>query len=214
MRIPRRPALSALFVILSCPIVTASAADGPKRAVLFVEDTGTFEVLYSRAESSATGAAFFGLIGYGIEESARNSNDSEREEHILQYIDDSGCDTVTVEALRGRLLEKGFEVEVRHEKAGGAPGDAYAIRVDMAACGFKMIDTTRDETSAFFAAEYEVLRPGQKRGKKKDEMIVTGDEKVPWGRFESDGELASTEFEAVRIKAGRRLANKLIYLKD
>lgn len=203
-----------LFVALCCCAGGAVAADGPKRAVVFIEDPGTFEVLYSRAESSATGAVFFGLIGYGVEESARNSNDLKREEHVLQFIDSSDCDAVTVEALKARLGEKGFEVEVRHEKAGDALAGAYAIRLDVAACGFKMIDTTRDETSAFFAAEYEVLRPGQKRSKKEDELIVTGGEQVPWGRFESDGELARSEFEAVRVKAGRRLANKLIYMKD
>ena len=206
--------LPALFVLLGCISAGVQAADGPKRALVFVEDTGTFEVLYSRAESSATGAVLFGLIGYGVEESTRASNDAKREEHILQFIDSGDCEAVTLRALGERLSEKGFEVEIRHEQAGLAIDDAYVLRVDVAACGFKMIDTTRDEMTSFVAVEYEVLRPGQRRGKNEQELIITGDEQAPWSKFENDAELAQGEFDAVRVKAGRRLANKLIYLKD
>ena len=205
----------ALLVVLLLAAGGARADDAEvhRNVVVFLEDPGKFEVLYSRAESSATGAVLFGLIGYGVEESTRNSNDTKREEAIEPALGDITCDQFVVDALTSRLEEKGYAVEVREEKAPRSASDGYVIRVDIVACGFRMINTTSDEVSSFFAANYEVLKPGQVRSKKMEEMIVTGSEKASWETYLNNRDMADSEFDAALIKGGRRIANKLIYSK-
>ncbi len=207
-------ALAALMLALpTANVALADDATAAKQVVLHLEEPGKFEVLHSRAQSTNTGAAFFGLIGAGIEESHRHGKDEEREEAILVHIPDDACHNHLVESFTLRLEEKGISATVVYEKPGKNAGDAYAIRLKIDACGFRMVDTTDEDMAAYIVAQYRIYKPGEKISGKLEEVTMIGRDHRQWEAFLEDFEGAVEEFRTVKRRAGVRLANKIIYMK-
>lgn len=204
---------SAALLLLLIGVAQAEEASTGKHVLLHIEDPGKFEVLHSRAESTSTGAVFFGLIGAGIEESSRTSKDEKREEAILVHIPDDACHNHLVEEFTARLDAKGITTEVIQEKPGKTAGDAYVIRLKIDACGFRMVDSTNEEMAAYVVAQYRIYKPQEKITGKLEELTMIGRDHRQWELFLADFDAAVEEFRAVKRKAGARLANKVIYLK-
>lgn len=198
----------------ACPAadIAESGAPAGQQVVLKLESSGEFEVLHSRAETTATGLVLFGLIGYGIEESSRASEDKKREDAILIEVPEDVCHNHVVEAMTQRLAEKEYSLAVVDTTTADSSDNTYVIRLKIDACGYRKINTTTDEISAFFAAEYQILNPGEKASKKLERLMITGSERKQWDDLVGDLDSAVEEFRLVKIKAGRRLANKLIYM--
>lgn len=199
-------AVAALYLAAG----TASLAAEPGPVFVTVEGDGNFEVLYSRAKSTATGMVIFGLIGYGVEESSRNEEDNKREGEILQYIPDHDCREAFVAALAERLEEKGFTVALAGRDEPPADASFYELRVKVHACGFKLTNSTSELLSTFHAVTYSVL-VGKDEFMEKSDVLMTGKMSAPWPKILANAELAAEEFKAIREKSGRRVANQLIY---
>ena len=207
-------AIVATVVAVTVPLA-ASDEPGPpnKQVVLYIEDPGKFEVLHSRAKSTSTGAAFFGLIGAGIEEGNRKSDDTKKETAILVHIPDDACHSYMTEAFTARLEEKGFEAEVVHGKPGKSAGDSYAIRLRIDACGYRMVDTIAEEMAAYVVAQYRIYEPGEKTSGKLLELTMIGKDRRPWNDLLDDAEGAVEEFRDAKRRVGLRLANKIVYMR-
>jgi hypothetical protein len=210
---PRSLPTIAASLLLLVGAAQADEAGAGKHVRLYIEDPGKFEVLHSRAESTSTGAVFFGLIGAGIEESSRHSKDEKREEAILVHIPDDACHNHLVEEFTARLEEKGIGTEVIEEKPGKTAGDAYVVRLKIDACGFRMVDSTNEEMAAYVVAQYRIYKPGEKISGKLEELTLIGRDHRSWESFVAEYDAAVEEFRAVKKKTGARLANKIIYLK-
>ena len=206
------PTVAASLLLLTV-VAQADEAGTGKHVRLYIEDAGKFEVLHSRAESTSTGAVFFGLIGAGIEESSRYNKDEKREEAILAHIPDDACHNHLVEEFTARLEARGIGTEVIHEKPGKTAGDSYVVRLKIDACGFRMVDSTDAEMAAYVVAQYRIYRPGEKISGKLEELTLIGRDHRSWESFVAEYDTAVEEFRAVKRKTGARLANKIIYLK-
>ena len=207
-------AIVATVVAVTVPLA-ASDEPGPpnKQVVLYIEDPGKFEVLHSRAKSTSTGAAFFGLIGAGIEEGHRKSDDTKKETAILSHIPDDACHSYMTGAFTARLEEKGFEAGVVHGKPGKSAGDSYAIRLRIDACGYRMVDTIDEEMAAYVVAQYRIYKPGEKTSGKLLELTMIGKDRRPWNDLLSNAEGAVEEFRDAKRRVGLRLANKIVYMR-
>lgn len=199
--------------VLCILFASPSTADDGKLVLIYIEKEGLFEVLHSRAKTTSTGAVFFGLIGYTIEEGARNGKDTKRENEILAHIADAACRTEFEQALIDRLADKGYVADIAERWSDDNDGYDFSMRIRIHACGFKLVNSTSDELSAFYAARYSITPAGQKKNKMSD-MLITGTTRGSWPNLLSEPDVAVTAFESVRIKAGRRLANRLIYRKQ
>jgi len=207
-----RPVAAILGLVIALTLPSAAAAND-KNVVLFIEDPGKFEVLHSRAQSTSTGAVLFGLIGAGIEEANRKDKDEEKEEAILVHIPDDACHSYLVDAFTVQLEKKGFGVTVNHAKVGKTAGDAYAVRLKIDACGFRIVDSIDDEVAAYVVAQYRIFKPQEKTSGKLEELTMIGRDHRPWEDFQVDFDGAVNEFRSVKSRAGTRLANKVIYTK-
>ncbi len=205
------------FLIAGLALLTTIAStdslgeDIPLTVSLEIEAVGKFEIIHSRAESTATGAVLFGLIGAGISESNRAGKDKRRKEAIAPFLDNMACAPMLIEATEERLDEKGFKLRTVDAGDPNEPDVAYVIVLKIGTCGFKMMDSQTDEVAAFVVAEYHILKPGQKKPKKRSRMLITGKHRQSWEALVASPEVANAEFAAIKIKAGRRLANKVIY---
>lgn len=213
MAVIARRLIASALAVLSLQAGSASLAAEPGPVFITVEGDGNFEVLYSRAKSTATGMVIFGLIGYGVEESSRNEDDRKREDEILPYLPDHDCRDAFVAALSERLEEKGFTVAIAGRDEPPAGASFYDLHVKVHACGFKLTNSTSELLSAFHAVTYRVL-VGKDEIIKKSDVLMTGKLTATWPNILANAEFAAEEFKVIREKAGRRIANQLIYHKQ
>ena len=203
---------SVLF--LTFLAVVGRADDGNGKVLVIIDDDGEFEVLHSRAKTTMTGVVLFGLIGYGIEEGSRVGEDNDREEQVLAVLPTSDCRSGFDEALESKLGDKGYDATiVASDKEVDGLFDR-TIRLKIRACGFKLANSSSDEVSAFYAASYAIDKAGEKPTRKMTDMIVTGTFRSDWPSIVAEPEIAAAEFESVRVQAGRRIANRLIYERE
>ena len=214
MRIGFVSSFFATSVVALLPfVVAADPALSSKQVALYVEDPGKFEVLHSRAKSTSTGAAFFGLIGAGIEEGTRKSDDTKKESAILAHIPDDACHSYMTDAFTARLHESGFEPEIVHGRPGRKADDRYVIRLKIDACGYRMIDSIDEEMAAYVTAQYRIYRPGEKTSGKLLELTMVGKNQRRWDDLLDDAEGAVEEFRDTKRRVGLRLANKIVYMR-
>lgn len=205
------PVLAALLVASTAHSNDGDGLNG--KVAVYIEKTGKFEVLHNRAESTNTGAVLFGLIGVAVEESNRTEQDNKREEEILEHIPDDACHNYLISAMTQRLAEKGYLMTVVEDKMGKPADDTFAVRLKIDHCGFRIVNAETDELSAYLAGQYQVLEPGEKKHGTMQSVLVTGDLRATWDVIVENFDASVEEFRAVKSKAGRRLANKIIYLK-
>lgn len=199
-----------LGLLLVLPPVT-HAEHAPGSVLVAIETDGEFEVLHSRAKTTGTGVVLFGLIGYGIEESSRVGDDNQREAQVLAFLPTDDCRTGFEDALVAKLEEKGYAATVVASHKYAAGSFDQTIRLKIRACGFKLANSSSDEVSAFYAASYAIDKAGQKPAREMTDMLITGAFRSDWSGFVAEPEIARTEFESVRVRAGQRIANRLIY---
>ena len=194
--------------LLASPALSL-ASEG--RVLLRIEDDGEFEVLHARAENSGTSTVLFGLIGYGIEEGTRSNKDKVREEAIAGHLTDTDCRAGFESALVDRLREKGFEPTVVTGKQKTDESFDWVLKIRILACGFKKTDTTAEELSTFHLSTYELESGTKKLSEDRVDLLLTGTQIGSWEQILSDTIVADEEYLSVKNKAGRRIANKLIY---
>ena len=197
---------------LGCLLVSASAFAEDRNVLVYLDDDSKFEVLYSRAKSTATGLVLFGLIGYGIEESDRNNDDNRREEAMLEHLADPDCATDFAESMTGLLEDRGIAYRLAESNKEKASGFTHTLHVRLHTCGFMLTNQADEELSAFYAVSYAITSVGEKK-QKMAEVLITGPRRATWDVIMTEPGLAVEEFYQTRIRAGRRVANKFVYLR-
>jgi len=197
------------LVVAPLLLLCAQAAFGdgmdPKTATLHVEKTGKFQVLVSRVETSGTSTVLFGLIGAAVTSSVENNKDTARENELLPLIGDPSCEKVFRTSLANRLAEKG------HTLAGEAQDSGPQIHLKIEACGFRIVDRETGEIAAFFAADYRLYDEPVSKARDLERLLLTGRNRYAWADLLDNPETVADEFRSIQSKAGRRIANKLIY---
>lgn len=210
---PRKSRIAAIVLLVTLATRLCAGESGLTVHVI-IEDDGEFEVLHSRAKTTVTGVVIFGLIGYGIEESSRVSEDNEREEQVLAYLPTSDCRTGFDEALLAKLGEKGYDATIAASDNKVDGSFDRTIRLKIRACGFKLANSSSDQVSSFYAASYAIDKAGEKPSRGMTDVLITGTFRSDWPSIVAEPEIAAAEFEAVRVRAGTRIANRLIYERE
>lgn len=202
--------IAYIFLSLTCFFGAETLAQPSIPRQLFVEivKDGNFEVLLSRSKSGTASAVFFGLIGGGIESASRASSDTQREKRVAGELAETSCRTRFESALTEHLRNNNTVI-VDRETLG-----ITRLSVEIVACGFKVMNRENEGLSAYFEATYHLTLSNEKKTKKPKRLLVVGKNRSQWIEYEQSGELAAQEFQQVLDKAGRKLANKVIYLKE
>lgn len=193
-----------LFILASLIVALPSFATGVVE--LRVKKEAKFDVVYDRADSSSTGAVIGGLIGAAIEEGVRGSKDTEKKNLLLGSLDDSTCTARIVNALEATLLKS--EYALIRESSG--TDSTLRLELSVRNCGFKMVNTITGEASAYVKMTAELFVPGVKKPRKQ-EVYVTGKNQYLFESLVSEKDSINEEFSYVLSKAGKKLANKIIY---
>lgn len=176
---------------------------------IIITKNSDFDVLYHRAESTATGAVFLGLVGAGIEEGVRGGKDTAKKKQLLEFLDEPSCKAVFVNSFTTKLTNKNYRV-VELDRSKKSTVD-YMLEVKIDACGFKMTNSNTRLMSAFMSIRTVLKdRDGDDLGLDKSFLIVSKTERT-FESFLKNTEFIVSDFEYVQKKAGKRLANKIIY---
>jgi len=172
--------------------------------------SGAFKVLYSRAASNATGAAIGGLIGAGIQAGIESGKDEKKEKQILELINNSDCSPPILNSfIEGLQATPEFTVVAEQP-----PGDEY-LRVELTVdrCGFKLVNSERMFVAPFAEARYRIYHASDGKPKKPKRLLLIGKNRNTWENLLTQPAEVSSSFQLTLSKAGKRLANKVIYHK-
>ena len=201
-----------LFTMFGILFGVSTAADDKKIFIKF-NSRDKFDVLYHRVESTATGAVIFGLIGAGIEEGVRSNKDKEKKSQILEHMDNPSCNKKFLSSLQKKLTDKGYESKlVKDGDNNNVTENDLLLEVKTNLCGFKMVDTTADKVAAFINFSADLKKDG-KSIPFDENYTFTGKKSYSFHQLLDSDVNLDNEFEDVLVRAGKRLANKVIYRK-
>ena len=197
--------ITFLFFTFSNQICAdSSTIPNSTRMVLHINKEGSFEVLYDRATSTATGAVLFGLVGAAVEEGLNQSNDKTIEKQILQHIPNPSCSTPLLESLYKTLKSSG-SVELLSDET------LPVLTLNIYSCGFRIINSTNLKIAAYVDVKMEIINSGQKEPILEEKILIHGKQRLSLTEFLATPDAINMEFINVLEKAGVRIANKIIY---
>lgn len=201
-------ALIAALVLLAAPV----AADENRAIQIRVDGAPEFDVIYHRAETNMTGAAFAGVIGAGIQVGIEAERDSTKRKELKPHVADDVWQKAFVTTLNDALLAKGFEPRWVEGQASSkdAKADIYLI-VFPASYGYRVVDSSSMRVSAYVEFEAAYAREPIKRPKSKEPFYLTYKEQAAYDDLLKATSRLNGEIEAVLAQSARRLANKIIY---
>ena len=172
---------------------------------------GEFEVIYSRATTTGTGAAFGGLIGAGIQSGVEANMDAKKTRELSPLIKKDTWKTQFLDTLNNKLKAEGFKAVWVEDKR--EIGDGVVLKVYPESYGFKVVDTSTYLVSAFIAFKAQFSNGQLKKGQKseKEGYYITNKNQHPFENLLKEDSPANSDLETVLNKAARRLANKIIY---
>lgn len=196
--------LCTLLVLLySFPALS----DAPQSIAIVFEDEGKVDVLYHRAMSTSTGAVIGGLIGAAVEEGVRDGKDDKKLALILPHLRDPVCTKQFLLALTEKLEAGGYQ-PMYSEDSQSSP---LILQIDIDSCGFKMVNTSTQKVSAFISFEAKLMSVKKREPELEEKFYLNSKEHYQFEELVATSEKIQPEFDLALEKAGRRLANKIIY---
>ena len=200
--------ISDLFIIAVLSVFPFSKTLSNSISVV-VKDPGEFEILYSRANSTATGAVLGGFIGAAVESGVRSGQDQDREALILPHLQDSSCSSQVLNGLTKALSRKNIEASVIEEVSDSSQ-IGKTLTLELSGCGFKLTDSTMMLVSAYIEVD-AVLKDGSSEVL-DEKILIQGREQFTFHSLSENPDALNKQLDKVRTKAGKRIANKIIYL--
>lgn len=190
---------------------TSTYADLTKTIYIETVGAGKFEVVYHRALSNATGAVLFGLIGAGIQSGVEADKDKEKTNELIPLITKGSWRTRFLDSLNDKLEAKGFSAVWINDEVDTS--DGVVLKIYPEKYGFKLVDTSTRMVSAFVTFKARVYKGNSKNNEEEDkeEYYITNKNQHTYQSLLVENSPANSDLVAVLEKAGKRLANKIIY---
>jgi len=203
---------NTIVVIATTFLFTATAFAADHDTIYIdIAGEGKFEVVYHRAKSTATGAVIGGLIGAGIQSGIESGKDQEKTDQLAPLLEKGTWKVRFLDTLNDKLEAAGFEaIWVENKKD---IGDGFILRIYPENYGFKMVDTSTHEVSAFIDFKASFTQGGSKNAGEgeKEQFYLTSNNRYVYENLLGESSLVNTDLSAVLEKAAKRLANKIIY---
>lgn len=201
------------YILLALTLVMTSvgsmATEKTKEIGFILEREGNFEVLHDRATSTATGAALFGLVGAAIESGVDSSNDSKKEAQLLERLPNANCN----ESLVGSLVQTLGKAKSLNFQMIESKDQVYDLLLNLKidSCGFRIVNTVNYKLAAYVDVKMELTEQDAKKPILKEKLLIQGKKRMQFYELLADDDTLLAEFIRVQEKAGKRIANKIIY---
>ncbi len=110
---------------------------------------------------------------------------------------------------------RALETTAEHSVSTTEPAGVEHMRVEVTIdrCGFKLVNSERMFVAAFTEARYRIYNAAENRPKKASRLLFIDKKRTTWDGLLGDSDGIATRFESSLKRAGKRLANKVIYSK-
>lgn len=208
----------SLFRIVVSPILatgllvsTLASAEAVRSVEIRVQGQSEFDVIYSRAQTDATGAVLGGLIGAGIQASIESGNDDDLREQIEPRVHSEHWREYFLDVLNERLQSR--DITAAWDRQDGRDAPDLILQLDLDTHGFRMVDTSTRFMAGFVEFKYRMYPAGSSSRERPDYQqlyMTSGEQHARETLLEDDLVLNEDLKEALR-KAARRLANRIVY---
>lgn len=196
------------FILISLILSAHVCAKKPQKLNFSVSDAGTFDVLYHRPQSTTTGVVIGGLIGGSIEEGVRKGKDVSKRNQLLEIITDSSCKERMLNSFVKKLEENDICITMEQDPKINKKS-TFWLDVKIQKCGVKKANSNKNEVFTF--VEYKTTVKIKNVVHSKERYSIVAKKKYEYEKLSTNAELLDAELTSVLIKAGKRLANKIIY---
>lgn len=200
--------LLTLTILTSYSFKVVASNSAPDNITITTND-GDFDLIYHRASTSATGAVLFGIIGAAIEESGRADQDTQKKEEVLKKFPSPSCSNKLLPALKKQLSKKYTVLDQLN------PSETQHLNLDIniVKCGFKVVDSTSNLMSSFIVVKSKLTDINSSKNETKFKVYITGKKRYSYQSLLENMDISIDQFHTTIAKAGKRIANKVIYKK-
>jgi hypothetical protein len=203
------PRYRPLAAVLLLSVASTTMAD-PVTAVVVLEKPGVFEVIDGRLERESASALL--PFGEAVEAALKQNADEGREQEIFgDHADEKICREHFLPALVDELETAAVTIEQSETKPPETPVEKRTLRLQIHSCGFRKFRASASELRPFFIVDYQLLHPGEAPTREFEQLFLVGASKKTWDDYVAEPELTVATFHAEKARAGRRLAQRLLF---
>ncbi|MFL0801098.1 MAG: hypothetical protein K6L80_11645 [Agarilytica sp.] len=201
------------FCILITLLSTAVLAETESKETInyALSKPGEFDIVFHRVDPAGAGAAAAGLIGAAIQTSHQNGKDKEKLEEIRPHITLDSCGDVLFDTFKAKIDKKSIPAKEITASDSFKKGDLI-LKIGIDACGFKLTNSVDRLMSSYVLGKMVLKRKGQKGALIKERLYLTGKQQFSFEKLLEESDQINTRIEKILKKAGKRVANKIIYL--
>ncbi len=201
------------FTFILCSLIccgNVNAKDSQFR--IEVTNYGDFDVFYYRSQSTAGPAVLGGLVGAGIATGVNKSKDTKLESKITNKTGKIVCHEDLLNAFKEKLVAKGdfaiIDSQEPHEK-----NNVQTVTLAIKDCGYKLANQENKLLAAFVTFKVKIRKTKTSEINLDESFMIKSSKHYQLGYLLENTAVVSSEMKAVLEKAGKRLANKIIYFK-
>lgn len=205
--------MKLFFVIFSIVLsLNVSASDKFDGVVNFsLTKSGEFDVVYHRVDPAGAGAAAGGLIGAAIQTGHQSGKDRDKLEVVRPHITLNSCGDILMASFKEKFEKKSISSKEMISGHKFKKGDLI-LKIGIDACGFKLTNSVDKLLSSYVLGKVVFTRKGEKTPLLKERLYLTGKKQFSFDELLNDSDQIDLRLEKILSKAGKRIANKIIYL--
>jgi hypothetical protein len=187
---------------------------GVKRIAVEIPQAGEFQTPVKRGQGTGAAVAQGGPIGAAIVEGMKARPQRVGDAVIATEIESPDCRGPLEDSFRDTLAaSRHYQARIEHREFSDPQlvGFGALVRIEIEACGFRLLDQDRRILSAFVDLTFRVKTSHTRSEGWKSRQSFAGNTRSSLVELERNPELVRAEFQQVLAAAGRRLASELLY---
>ncbi len=201
------------YIVLLVLLSTTTVAEiNPGDTINYsITKLGEFDIVYHRVDPTGAGVAAAGMIGAAIQAGHQAGKDKKKLEEVLPHITLDSCGDIIFDAFKDKIDKKSILSKMISKGVKFEKGDLI-LKIGIDACGFKLTNSVDKLLSSYVLGKMVLTKKGNKKPLIKERLYLTGKQQFSFGQLLKESNQINSRLEKVLKKAGRRVANKIIYL--
>ena len=185
-----------------------------RRVAVEIPRAGEFQTPVKRGQGTGAAVAQGGALGAAIVEGMKARPQRGSGPVIATEIESPDCRGPLEDSFRDTLAaSQRYQARIEHQEFSDPQlvGFGALVRIEIEACGFRLLDQDRRILSAFVDLTFRVKTSHTRGDGWKSRQSFASNGRASLVELERDPERVRAEFQQVLAAAGRRLASELLY---
>lgn len=197
-----------ISVLFCCGNVAANNS----QVLIKLTNKGDFDIFFHRSQTTTTAAVLGGLIGAGIETGVSKSKDSNLENDLIEQTGEIICHEDLIHAFKQKLTADD-KFSVVQEEALSENSNHLTLILSIKDCGYKLTNQENNMLSAFVSFKAKIKQSKSTTINFDESFMIKSSQHHHLNDLLINADTVTKEMHDLLEKAGKRLANKIIYFK-